>query len=137
MNFIRDILVSHPLKIHEPQLDTLVNAIRACFNAGQACVTCADACISGQDSAELLRVIRLNCDCSDICIATGKTLSRLFSPEFDTLRAQMKACIQAVQDTAAYCQEHARMHEYCRICADSCRACETALKDYYKLIEHS
>jgi hypothetical protein len=137
MNFIRDMLVSHPEKIHEPKLDALVTVIRACFNAGQACITCADACVSGQDSTELLRVIRLNCDCSDICIATGKTLSRLYNPDWNTLRAQMRSCLQAVQDTAALCQEHARMHEHCRICADSCRTCETAMKDYYKLIENS
>lgn len=137
MNFIRDMIVSHPEKIHEPKLDTLVTVIRACFNAGQACVTCADACSSEQDSNELAKVIRLNNDCSDICITTGKVLSRLYSPDWNTLRAQVRSCLQVVQDTAALCQEHARMHEHCRICADSCRACETALKDYYKLIENS
>jgi hypothetical protein len=136
MNFIRDMIVSHPQKTHEPQLDSLVNVIRACFNAGQACVTCADACIGGQDTVELLQVIRLNNDCSDICIATGKSLSRLYSPDWNTLRAQMRSCLQIVQDTSALCQQHARMHEHCRICADSCRACETSLKDYYKLVEH-
>ncbi len=136
MNSIREMLVSHPQKISEPKLDALVNAIRACFNTGQTCVTCADACGDEQYAVELKNVIRLSNDCSDICIGTGKVLSRLNSPDWKLLRSQVMSCLQIVQDTAALCQEHARKYEHCRICADSCRVCETSLKDYYKLIEN-
>ncbi len=137
MNYTRDIVMTHPQKVAEPKLDALVNAINACFNTGQTCVTCADACADEQSAVELRDVIRLTNDCSDICISTGKVLSRLNYPNWNSLRAQVKSCLQIVQDSAALCQEHARMHEHCRVCVDSCRACETSLKDYYKLIENA
>lgn len=40
--------------------------------------------------------------------------------------AKLAACIEACADE---CEQHADMHEHCRICAEACRACEKACNE--------
>ena len=70
----------------------LAECIQACFECAQACTACADACLKEDMVAELTRCVRTNLDCVDICVATGKILSRHDSYDAGTTRAVIEAC---------------------------------------------
>src|SRR5215218_8646616 len=73
----------------------LMECIEACFDCAQACTACADACLAEDDPKSLVRCIRLNLDCTDICEATGKILSRQAAFEPQMVRDALRACAQA------------------------------------------
>lgn len=104
------------------------SCIEACFDCAQTCVACADACLGEPQIDMLRRCIRLNQDCNDICIATGSILSRQQQPELTLLEKQLETCALVCALCAAECEKHAEKHEHCRVCAESCRACERARK---------
>jgi hypothetical protein len=108
----------------DPEL--LARAVDAAAACAQACTACADACLSEEMVADLRRCIRTDLDCADICEATARVLSRQMSPDTGILRAQLEACVTACRTCAEECEQHAGMHEHCRVCAEACRACETA-----------
>lgn len=105
----------------------LTACIEACFDCAQACGACADACLGEQLLAMLVRCIRLNQDCADICTATGRVLSRQQHPDIRILGRQIHSCLLACELCAAECSKH--QHEHCRVCADACRACAKACQD--------
>lgn len=135
MSYASDIVVTHPQSVREPKQESLISAIEACMNCAQVCNTCADACLTEETVEKLRSCIRSTNDTSDVCTATGKVLSRLNSPRYNVLRALVRACLEQVRDCGMQCSEHASMHEHCRICADACRGCESALSDYLSYIE--
>ncbi len=118
-------LQTHPSPAHIDQA-ALLECIAACFECSQSCTACADACLAEQQVQTLIRCIRLNLDCADICETTGQMLSRQTEPDWSMLRAQLQACAAACRACGAECDRHAGHHEHCRVCADACRRCETA-----------
>lgn len=105
----------------------LAAAIQACFDCVQTCTACADACLGEQNPAAMLRCIRLNLDCADLCAAAGRILSRQTATEPEMPRAALTACIAACRLCGEECAMHAAHGmEHCRICADACRQCERA-----------
>jgi hypothetical protein len=104
----------------------LAECIEACFDCAQACVACADACLGEQNVTSLLKCIRLNLDCADVCECTGRLLSRQQQPDLELLRNALELCRFACNKCAAECLRHAGMHEHCRLCGESCRGCEDA-----------
>ena len=125
MSHTQAMLQTHP---QASTIDTaaLVACIEACFECAQTCTMCADACLGEAHIDMLRRCIRLNLDCADICDATGRVLARQTMPNNALLRAQVQACLLACQVCGAECEQHAEMHEHCRVCAESCRRCEAA-----------
>lgn len=125
MHHIEEMLQTHP---RGAQIDRapFVDCIRACFECAETCTACADACLGEQQLDRLVRCIRLNLDCADVCWTTGSVLSRLTEPDWDLLRAQLEACVEACRVCGAECQTHAGRHEHCRVCAESCRRCAEA-----------
>lgn len=120
-----DMLMAHPRRLEvDPSL--LAACIEACFECAQVCMACADACLGEEDLAPLVRCIRLNLDCDDVCDVTGRLLSRQTEPDWAVLRAQIEACVAACRACAAECERHAEHHEHCQLCAASCRRCEDA-----------
>ena len=89
-------------------------------------MACADACLGEEEFAPLVRCIRLNLDCDDVCDVTGRLLSWQTEPNWTVLRAQIEACVAACRACAAACERYAEHHEHCQICAASCRRCEEA-----------
>jgi hypothetical protein len=122
---VQQMLETHP---RPPGLDraALQECIEACFDCAQACTACADACLGEEQVQQLVRCIRLNLDCADICDTTGRVLSRQTEPEPALLRAQLQACAEACRACGVECERHAGHHEHCRVCAESCRRCEAA-----------
>ena len=122
---IEEMLSAHPLK---PAVDksTLAAGIHAIDHCAQACTACADACLAEERRAELVRCIRLNLDCADICGATADVLSRQAGPDWGVVGRQLEACQAAAKSCAEECERHAGHHEHCRICATNCRECGEA-----------
>ena len=125
MPHAHDMLLTHPRRLQaEPA--ALAECIEACFDCAQMCMACADACLGEPDVQMLIRCIRLNLDCDDVCDVTGRLLSRQTEPDWSVLRAQLEACAAACRACAAECERHAGYHEHCQLCARACRRCEEA-----------
>jgi hypothetical protein len=89
-------------------------------------VACADACLSEQTVVELVKRVRTNLDCADICDATGRVLSRHTGYAANLTRQMVQACATACKSRGDECERHANMHEHCRVCAEQRRRCEQA-----------
>lgn len=85
------------------------------------CSHCATACIEETDVKALVRCIKLNIDCAEICQVTASFVAR------DSEHAQhlLKECAEICEDCAAECEKHEYM-EHCRKCAEACRHCAEA-----------
>jgi hypothetical protein len=79
--------------------------------------------------AELTTCIRTDADCADVCAATGRVLSRHTGYDAALTRAVLEACATACRSCGDECEQHASMHEHCRVCAEACRRCEQACRD--------
>ncbi|MBE0595729.1 MAG: four-helix bundle copper-binding protein [Desulfuromonadales bacterium] len=119
---LEEMLSTHP---RPPQMGVpeITAFIRTCFECADVCLSCADACLSEEQVQSLVRCIRLNQDCADICEVTGKLFFRQTEADAATFRAQLEACIAVCRACAAECDKHADMHEHCRICAEACQEC--------------
>ena len=118
-------LETHPWPGHVERR-TLAECIEACFACAQTCTSCADACLSEEDVADLRKCIRLNLDCADVCVTTGRVLTRQTEYDAPTSKAQLEVCREACGTCAEECERHAEMHEHCRVCAEECRRCQAA-----------
>jgi hypothetical protein len=110
----------------------LSDCIAACSDCSATCTLCADDCLSEGDVAELVKCIRLNLDCADICAATGRVVSRQTEYDANVTRAALQACIAACRGCGEECARHSEHGvEHCRVCAEECdrcaRACEALL----------
>ncbi len=76
----------------------------------------------------MVRCIRINLDCADVCNATGNLLLRQTETDEEILNAQLQACITACQRCGAECSNHSENMEHCRICAESCIDCAKSCK---------
>ncbi|MBX6355586.1 MAG: four-helix bundle copper-binding protein [Micromonosporaceae bacterium] len=119
-------LDTYPAALGRVDRQALADCIEACFTCSQACTACADACLSEPDVADLIRCVRANLDCADICDTTGRVLSRHTGFDANLTRAVLKACATACKSCGDECERHASMHEHCRVCAEACRRCEQA-----------
>jgi hypothetical protein len=109
--------------------DSLIRCIEACFDCAQSCSACADACLGEQKIEMLRRCIRLNMDCADVCITTGRMLSRQQQADLRVVRAQLDACLVICAACGDECMKHGSHHEHCRVCGEACRACAKACQD--------
>ena len=108
------------------------NCIDACFDCAQACTACADACLSEEMVAELIGCVSTDLDCADLCVTTGRILSRHTGVDARFSRSVLEACATACKICGDECLSHAEMHEHCRICAEACRRCEAACRELLK-----
>ncbi|WP_129337848.1 four-helix bundle copper-binding protein [Cellulomonas endophytica] len=109
--------------------DLLARVVEAAATCSQVCTACADACLSEDGVADLRRCIRIDLDCADVCATTVRVLSRHTAYEAAITRAVLQACVTACLTCAAECEQHAGMHEHCRVCAEACRACEELCRE--------
>jgi hypothetical protein len=47
-------------------------------------------------------------------------------------RPLLEACAAICKTCGDECERHARMHEHCRVCAEVCRRCELACREFLK-----
>ncbi len=123
-----EMLRTYPADLGRVDRQALARCIEECFSCAQACPACADACLSEQTVTELVKCIRTNLDCADICDTTGRVLSRHTGYDANLTRTTLEACAQACKTCGDECQRHTGM-EHCRVCAEECRRCEQACRD--------
>ena len=82
----------------------------------------------------IVKCIRLNLDCADVCTATGRVVSRQTEYDAHVTRKQLEACIAACNSCGDECQGHAEHMAHCRVCAESCRRCEDVCKELHSAI---
>lgn len=127
MALAEEMLQATPAETGFDQSD-LAACIRACFECAQACTACADACLGEDMVGELRRCITLDVNCADVCLATGKVLSRQTQYDPELTSSVLAACSMACSRCAEECEKHASVHEHCRICAEACRRCQGACR---------
>jgi hypothetical protein len=123
MTHAREMLASSPSPIPGVDVALLADAAEAALDCAQTCTACANACLGEPNVQEMVRCIRLNLHCADLCDTTGRLISRQENPEL--ARAILRACVLACRLCAEECERHAGM-AHCRICAAACRRCESA-----------
>jgi hypothetical protein len=126
MHHVTKMLETHPQATAN---EALARCIQECFACALTCTSCADACLAEEQVQELVRCIRLNLDCADVCDTTGRVLTRQTSTEPRLARSVLEACAQACRLCTEECERHAEHHEHCRVCAEACRRCEQACED--------
>ncbi len=124
MRNTREMLNTHPKA--GSLSDAVANCLEACMDCAAVCTVCADACLAEDMVADLRQCIRTDLDCADVCMTSARLLSRRTGSNEAVVRAQVEAMRLAVRACADECEQHADMHEHCRICAEACRRCETA-----------
>ncbi len=128
MTFAAPMLETYPAEINldRREMARVIDAVAAC---AQACTACADACLSESSAMlpALVKCIRDNLDCADICDATVRVLSRHTGYDANLTRAQVEAALVATRTCRDSCAEHEDMHEHCRVCAQACAAAGQAL----------
>ena len=126
MTHAREMLASSPALIPGVDVGVLTDAVLATFDCAQTCTACANACLAEPHVQDLVRCIRHNLHCADLCDTTGRLMSRQENPEL--ARAILQACILACRLCAEECARHTDM-EHCRVCAEACRQCELACQN--------
>lgn len=130
---LEQIVKTHP-QAPDVDLEALARCLEACFVCAATCTSCADACLGEDDVPELVRCVRLNLDCADVCDATGRVLSRQTAADAALIRSVLDSCIVACRACAEECERHAEHHDHCRVCAEECRRCEHACDDLLSLV---
>ena len=134
MTIADQMLRTHPKDLGDLDQAALLACIQACVDCAQACSACADACLSEDMIADLTKCVRTNLDCADLCETTGRILSRRTGYDANVTRATLEACRTACAACADECEQHAGMHEHCRVCAVACRTCEQACEKLLGLL---
>ena len=134
MSRVLQMLDTYPADLGRVDRQALTECIEACFECAQACTACADACLSEQMVADLVKCVRTNLDCADVCDATGRVLSRHTGYDANLTRRLLDACALACRTCGDECERHAGMHEHCRVCAEACRRCEHACQNLIKAL---
>ena len=85
---VREIIERHPRPLSLDR-DVLLRCIDKCFDCAATCTSCADACLGESDVPELVRCVRLNLDCADVCEDTGRVVTRQTEPDLGLVRASV------------------------------------------------
>ncbi|RUQ81007.1 four-helix bundle copper-binding protein [Legionella septentrionalis] len=95
------------------------SCIDACHACATACEHCANSCLEEQTIQQLASCIKLDIDCTDICILTAKLLAR--GSEFALPVSLL--CADICKTCGDECSKHQDM-EHCKRCAEACYRCE-------------
>jgi hypothetical protein len=128
MSYTRQLLDTYPRTLIV-DANVLAAAVDALSDCAQACAADTDADLNEQDLAEIVRCIRQCLDCTDICTATGRVLSRLAEYDADVTRPLLESCVAICKSCGDECERHAPHHAHCRVCAEACRRCEQACRE--------
>ncbi len=125
MSYARQMLDSYrrSFNIDAGLLAATIDALNDC---AQACTADVDADLGEQHVPELIKCIRLCLDCADVCAATATITSRLAEYDSKITKPLLEACVATCRDCGDECEQHSKMHEHCRVCAEACRRCELA-----------
>jgi hypothetical protein len=87
------------------------------------CNRCTSACLNEQDVKMLVRCIKLDIDCAEICQLTTSLIARGSDQIHHLLNECAKICIACAEE----CEKHKHM-DHCEKCAEACRDCAETCK---------
>ncbi|OYX58050.1 MAG: four-helix bundle copper-binding protein [Brevundimonas subvibrioides] len=119
-------MISSHLHVEGNLNEALVRAIEEANACAAICRICADACLGELMVADLVQSIRLDLDCADVCAATSIIGARRTGSNEAVIKRMLEVCAETCAACATECDQHAEMHEHCRICAEACRRCTDA-----------
>jgi hypothetical protein len=128
MSYARKLLDPYPRNFIV-EAGVLAATIDTLSDCSQDCTADADDDLSEQNLPEMVKCIRLCLDCTDVCTATLRVVSRQTEYDANLTRAQLQACVVACRSCGDECERHAQMHAHCRVCAEACRRCEQACRE--------
>jgi uncharacterized protein DUF326 len=128
MSYARQMLDSYPrtFNVDASVLAATIDALKDC---AQACTADAADDLGEQNVPELVKCIQLCLDCADVCAATGGVTSRQVEYDSNVTTPLLEACVATCKSCGDECEQHAQMHEHCRVCAEACRRCEQACRE--------
>ena len=109
--------------------ETLTSCVTACLECSLASTACSDACMAESDVAALVKCMRTDLDCADMCDVTVKVLTRQTASDLLVIRSVVDACLTTIVACAEECERHAAHHKHCELCAEVCRDAEAACQD--------
>ncbi len=92
--------------------------IGLCISTAVDAKHCATACLSGSEVQQMVRCIRLDQDCTNICLLAMESLVA----DSDFVSAVCRLCGEICVVCAEECEKYPQM-EHCLRCADACRQC--------------
>lgn len=92
--------------------------ISLCISTAADAKHCATACLSGSNVQLMVRCIRLDHDCTNICLLAMESLIS----DSDFVTAVCRLCGEICVACAEECERYPHM-EHCMRCAESCRQC--------------
>jgi hypothetical protein len=128
MSYAKQLLDTYP-RDSDVDVGVLAATIDALNDCAQACTADADADLGESNVVEMVKCIRLCLNCTDICIATVGVVSRPVEYGADVTKPLLEACASICKSCGDECEQHAAMHQHCRVCAEACRRCEQACRE--------
>lgn len=105
-----------------------VQTLDHCINH---CTYCADACLDEDTVKIMVRCIRLNRACAEVC----STLKRMLLTDYSNVSELVNYCIELCKACAEECRKHKMKH--CQDCAQACQKCAEACMTFlnFKVIK--
>ena len=94
--------------------EKMVHALGNCINH---CNYCADACLDEDNVKMMVKCIRIDRVCAEVC----STLDQLLATGYHDVDDLIRYCIKVCKACAEECEKHE--HEHCKACAKACRNC--------------
>lgn len=135
MNAVEQRLQAHPENA-ATDIHLLGTAIEHLYDASQSCTVCSDACLAEDDHDRLLGVVRLGQDCADVCLATGRMLSRQHKPNWELLRGALELAARTLDAAGSEANRHAPAYESCRRMMEDCNAAQGACNELLIRLRH-
>jgi len=93
-------------------------------NCQAMCNYCFNACLHEKDIHMMVKCIKLDKECSQIC---GTAISSIASDSY-MYKEVLKLCVIACEKCAEECKKHNNSH--CQDCAKACEECAKACSAY-------
>ena len=91
------------------------SCIEACVECWLACEMCSDACLDEENVEAMVRCIRLDRECAEMC----QTAARAMVRGSDEAKAICRLCAEICDRCGEECARHEADH--CQACAEACR----------------
>ena len=101
--------------------EKLIHALGNCINH---CNYCAGRCLQEDDIKKMVKCIRLDRVCAEIC----STLNQLLLTDFDDVNDLVRYCMKICNLCADECGSHDT--EHCKNCAEACKNCIDECRKY-------
>ncbi|MCF4100886.1 four-helix bundle copper-binding protein [Gillisia sp. M10.2A] len=101
--------------------EKLIHALGNCINH---CNYCADACLDEDNVKMMVKCIRTDKVCAEVCAALNQVLATGYTDVNDLV----KYCIKVCKACAEECEQHD--HKHCQDCAKACNDCVKACQEF-------